>query len=194
MIYIPKRPWTNFSVQYLFGSGISIYSIKNNLKTNVAFSDDSTCVLKQEALIPSSSNFTTLYGNNPEYPESNLTEGNQKWTFSSAWDLNYSIPFYCLAVFVLLNMKNDAIFNRFSAFGSFTNFCLLAVLIYKAVAWNELEHINFHDKYSKSYIHQFSASGAIVLSGYLQGAYIGFRVKAILNFSHLIFLYVSHIC
>ena len=80
--------------------------------------------MAQEALIPPSSNFTTLYGKNPEYPESNLTEVNQKWSFRPAWDLNYSVPFYCLAVFAFLNMKNDAIFNRFGAFGSFTNFSI----------------------------------------------------------------------
>ena len=66
-----------------------------------------------------------------------------KWTFSPWWDVNLSVPLYCLLVFGLLNFKRDTIFNRFSALGCITTIILFVIVIYKACVWSKNDVADF---------------------------------------------------
>jgi len=158
-------------VQYLFGAGISIYSLNNHdstnkFRNNMTYFDDQTCVTHHE------NRTQNIFEHHENVSQSSDLEiQDQKWTFSSGWDMNSSIPFYCLVVYFILNFRKDTVFNRLSGIGAITNFILFVILIMKAWEWFTIEHLNFDDPNHHSFIPQFNAQGMIILSGYLQGAY-----------------------
>jgi len=164
-------------VQYLFGTGISIYQLMNDenatdgvtlKESSILHFEDAACVAKELSKRPISETFAETVNFSHI---SNVTAGDHKWTFNAGWDVNLTIPIYCLVVYGLLNFRNNAIFNRLGAVGNLTNIFIVAVLIYKAIMWSSLPQIDFSDEWSQNFVHQFSLSGGIILTGYLQGAF-----------------------
>ena len=116
----------------------------NDTDINIAsFLDDGKCVQTELDRIDASSNMSII---NALY----LTNlGDPKWTFSRAWDVNFSVPLYFLIVFGLLNFKRETLFIRFNALGSITTFILGVVIIYKACIWRYSEYVNFRSRFQQ---------------------------------------------
>ena len=137
----------------------------NHTDINIAsFLDDGKCVQTELDRIDALSNMSVInarYLTNSFISEDtgsdhiqsdgtpDISVGDPKWTFSRAWDVNFSVPLYFLIVFGLLNFKRETLFIRFNALGSITTFILGVVIIYKACIWRYSEYVNFRSRFQQ---------------------------------------------
>ncbi|CAG5101943.1 Oidioi.mRNA.OKI2018_I69.chr1.g71.t1.cds [Oikopleura dioica] len=73
-------------------------------------------------------------------------------TFHPSWDLNWTIPFYCILLIFLVNKKSSVFFTRLTTvFGLPSTIIISIILFWKASVWGKLGYFDLFDENEQSY-------------------------------------------